>query len=336
MALTNPMDVNVASGGTGAHAQNIADQFIPEVWGPAILDAFDRNTTLLGLCNDYSAQLAGGGDTINLPVLGNVAVQAAPTQGSALAVDQTGSDTSESLQLVVNKHTVAQLWLPDIVKIQASYQLTNMYAERLGYAMAQAVENHIMHTVISDSTFSTTSGGDSTTTIDMADSMSGKFDDIHKVCLEESGTTAGWSLVLGPTLYASLTAVATSAGFTYGTDAPLGAGYARTGFVGTLLGMPVYMSNNAYMDQSTVAEDTTRNIAEFVGLDADDGTADTPVRGLLIHNSALHCAFSKKADLKVTYEHMYLSNLMTSDAVYGCKLRNTDAALERRAFVLHS
>ena len=94
MALTNPMDVNVASGGTGAHAQNIADQFIPEVWGPAILDAFDRNTTLLGLCNDYSAQLAGGGDTINLPVLGNVAVQAAPTQGSALAVDQSGSDLS--------------------------------------------------------------------------------------------------------------------------------------------------------------------------------------------------------------------------------------------------
>ena len=43
MALADALDVNVHSGGTGAVTPNIADQFIPEVWGQAILEAFQQN-----------------------------------------------------------------------------------------------------------------------------------------------------------------------------------------------------------------------------------------------------------------------------------------------------
>ena len=42
MAFTDPFDTNVHSGGTGAVTPNIADQFIPEVWGQAILDVFQQ------------------------------------------------------------------------------------------------------------------------------------------------------------------------------------------------------------------------------------------------------------------------------------------------------
>ena len=336
MALTNPMDVNVLDGGTGSHARNVADQFVPEIWGPAILDAFDKKSVFMSLCNDHSSMLASGGDLIHLPMIGNVAVQDRPAIGTALAADQSGSDTSQSLDLTVNEHNVAQLWIPEITKIQASYDLVNMYAGRLGQAMATAVDNHIVSTILADSGFATTSGPDATTTLALGNSgeISGKLDDIHKLCLQESGSTEGWALVLGPTSYASLTAIAETAGFVYGTASPLGSGYASTGVAGTVLGMPVIMSNNVYFDVDTLSADATVNAAEWTGFDSDDGTTEREFRGLLVHRDALHIAFSKKAALNVTYEHLYLSHLMTSDAVYGVKVRTADANNERRIFAL--
>ena len=272
-----------------------------------------------------------------MPVLGNVAVAARPAIGTAISADQTGSDTSESFDLTVNEHNVASLWIPEITKIQASYDLLSMYAGRLGQAMAEAVDNHIMSRVLEEGLFATATGIDATTTIALGNSgeMSGKFDDIHQRCLQESGSTEGWILILGPTSYASLTAISETAGFVYGTDAPLGKGYSQTGLAGTILGMPVYVSNSPYLDQTTVSAADNRNVAAWDGFhtDADDGD-DREFRGLLIHKDAMHIAFSKKAALNATYEHLYLSHLMTSDAVYGFKLRQADATAERRAFAL--
>lgn len=338
MALTNPMDVNVADGGTGSHAQNVADQFVPEKWGPAVLDAFDKKSMLLPLCNDQSALLAGGGDTIHMPVIGNVAVGARPAIGTAITADQTGSDTSESFDLEVNEHNVASLWIPEITKIQASYDLTKMYAGRLGQAMAESVDNHIMSRVLEEGLFATATGVDATTTIALGNSgeITGKLDDIHQQCLQESGSTDGWMLILGPASYASLTAISETAGFVYGTkDSPLGSEYAKTGLAGTVLGMPVYMSNSPYLDQTNVSVSPGRNIAVWNGFHTDaDDSDDREFRGLLIHKDAMHIAFSKKASLNATYEHLYLSHLLTSDAVYGFKLRTADVTAERRAFAL--
>ena len=38
----DPTNVNVHSGGTGKNSYPIADQFIPEIWGQAILDVFQQ------------------------------------------------------------------------------------------------------------------------------------------------------------------------------------------------------------------------------------------------------------------------------------------------------
>ena len=98
--------------------------------------------------------------------------------------------------------------------------------------------------------------------------------------------------------------------------------------------MPVIMSNNVYFDVDTLSADATVNAAEWTGFDSDDASTEREFRGLLVHRDALHIAFSKKAALNVTYEHLYLSHLMTSDAVYGVKVRTADANNERRIFAL--
>ena len=90
MALTNPLDVNVLSGGSaGAISQNIADQFVPEIWGQAILDVFQQTTMMNNLGTDLSSDISKAGDTIHLPHIG-VPSLTAFTQGDSIDADVTG------------------------------------------------------------------------------------------------------------------------------------------------------------------------------------------------------------------------------------------------------
>ncbi len=342
MALTNPMNVVVGGGGqisSDTTSGTVADAFIPEVWGPAILEAFDKNAVMLGLCNDHSGALSGGGDVVHLPNLGNIAVADAPQMGAPLGstFDNTG-DTGASLDITVNEHLVAHFMVPDLVKVQASYDLMSMYANRLGVALAEAVDNYIVgQLLLTSNIWGSASGAVAAVTVDMADSLVDKIDDIAKLCVQESGSTTGWNIVMGPTLYSTLANLGSGAGFSYGTvGAPAGSEFARTGQIGTLLGMNTFVTNNAYMDQTTVSANAGKNIVAWDGLDTDDGTADTAFRGMVVHDDALHCAFKKKAGVTATYEHLYLSHLMTSEVAFGMARNHDNADGKRRLIGLHS
>ena len=342
MALTNPMNVVVGGGGQIASdttTGTVADPFIPEIWGPAILEVFDKNSVMLGLCNDHSGALAGGGDVVHLPNLGNIAVADAPQMGAPLGTtfDNTG-DTGDTLDITVNEHTVAHFMVPDLVKVQASYDLMSMYANRLGTALAEAVDNYIIgQLILGNSQFLSASGCPTSVSVNMADSLDGKIDDIAAKCVAESGSTAGWDIILGPTLYSTVANLGSGAGFSYGTPgAPAGSSFATTGEIGNLLGMKTFVTNNAYMDQTTVSAASGKNIAAFNGFDSDGADDDVPFRGLVVHDDALHCAFKKKANVNASYEHLYLSHLMTSEVAFGMALNSSDADGKRRVFILQS
>ena len=65
-ALSDPLGSNILIGGVGgssdlgANADTIGDQFVPEVWGQAVLDSFNKNTVMAKLGTDLSALAAGG------------------------------------------------------------------------------------------------------------------------------------------------------------------------------------------------------------------------------------------------------------------------------------
>ena len=341
-ALTDPMNVVVGGGGSIASdttTGTVADVFIPDIWGPSILEKFDKTSVMLQLANDHSAALAGGGDVVKLPNLGSIAVGDAPLMGAPLGgtFDNTG-DTGASTDITVNEHTVAHFMIPDLVKVQASYDLMSMYAGRLGVALAEAVDNYIVgQLILGDAQFSGASGLDAGISVDVNGTLVDKIDDIAAKCIAESGSMEGWNIVMGPTLYSTLANLGSGAGFAYGTvGSPAGSGFATTGQVGTLLGMKTFVTNNAYMDQTTVAEATGKNIATWDGFDSNGADDDTELRGFVIHDDALHAAFKKKASVNATYEHLYLSHLMTSEVAYGMKLHSSNAAGKRRLFILHS
>ena len=343
MAFTDPLDVNVHSGGTGAVTPNVADQFVPEVWGQAILDVFQQKIMMKNVGTDLSPNVANHGDKIHLPHIG-VPELSAFTHGAEIAADVTsgGSMTSQETALTISEYNVASVYVPDIVGVQSNYDLLSIYTKQLGYAAARGFDNYMHYLVANNLTGLLASGtgavgADADTSIHVQTTGSAlsaaNLSSLMAIVLGETGSTDGWNLVLSPAMYASLAALAD---FVKGTASPLGAAFESTGNAGNLLGMPVWVAQSPYMatDGGDVSADATKGIKAVADLETSGTDDNDIVYGYAIHDSALYYAFSKEAKITASYRHAYLATLVTVESVYGGVAINTDNAGDRRIIAL--
>lgn len=340
--ISDPLDINMLQGGaSAAAADSVGQEFVPEVWGSAILDKFRQKTMMLQLANDLSSE-AVGADKIHLPHIGVTPI-ADVAQGTPIASDvATGSSMAATeTALNIDQHKVTSLWIPDALKAQSSYNLFDMYSDQLAYAIGRGVDNYLMYkiatnlsTVYGTSTgvaFAATDG-----TIDCGTALTDSIlASLMEKCTIETGSMEGWSLVLGTKLYGSLASLDSGAGFVRGSASPAGATFATTGVVGNILGMPVVLSNSPYLEVEDVAVDVDKGVLAWEGFDTsgtggDDSTNDDALRGFAIHESALYYAASQAPRVQQSYQHTELSDLITVDTIYGCAVRNANATGDRR------
>ena len=349
MALTDPLGSNILIGGLqgnashGANADTIGDQFVPEMWGAAILDSFQRNTVMTNLGTNMSGMT--GGDVINLPHVGVPIVKAVSQAAETITMDVSGSDTATTTQLKFDEHYVAPLWIPDAVKVQSTYNLFQLYSDQLGYAIAKTVDNYLMSTVANALSDVLGSGdgvnANATMNVDVADSLTpDNLATLLPLIIGETGSTEGWTLVLGKTAYGALANTSNFGNaYTQGTQGtPLGANFANTGVAGSLLGMPVIASNSVFLDDGAVAANAEAGITKgWTGFDTGSGGADTDdddlLRGFAIHNSALYWGI-QKSTVQSSYQHTYMSDLVSMDIIYGATARTADSAGDRRIIAL--
>jgi hypothetical protein len=262
MAFSDPFDVNVQSGGTGAVAQNIADQFIPEIWGQAVLEAFQQKIMMKNVGIDLSPEVANQGDKIHLPHIGVPALSAF-TQGSEISADVTGSATSDETALTVSEYNVGSAYIPDIVKVQSNYDLMEIYAKQLAYACARGFDNFLHYQVANNlqgllSSATGAVGADANLSMHVQTSGStlsqANLTSLMGLILGETGDTEGWNLVLSPDMYASLNSLTS---YSEGTQATLGADFGRTGNAGAILGMPVWIAQSPYMGSASGGADVS-------------------------------------------------------------------------------
>ena len=344
--ISDPLDINTLQGGaSAAAADSVGQEFVPEVWGQAILDKFRQKTMMLQLANDLSSE-AVGADKIHLPHIGVTPISSV-TQGTAIDADVTtdGSMVATETALNIDQHKVTSLFIPDALKAQSSYNLFNMYSDQLAYAIGRGVDNYLMYKVADNlaSVYGTATGVTFAShhgTIDCGTALSGSIlGSLMEKCTSETGSMDGWSLVLGTKLYGSLANLDSGAGFVRGSASPAGATFAQTGVVGNILGMPVILSNSPYLEVEDVAADADKGITAWEGFDTsgtggDDSTNDDALRGFAIHESALYYAAAQAPRVQQSYQHRYLSDLVTVDAIYGCAVRNANTTGDRRIIAL--
>ena len=307
-------NAKIMTGGQNDATDKSHDIFVPQVWGPAVELAMKEKLVFANYANDLSSFVAGGGDVIHLPQYDEISVG---TKAAETAISY-GTDCAAQTDLTLNvdQHSYSATLIEDILKVQSNYDLVNIYTKEMGYALGKKIDEYLEAALFD----SFKASGGAINTIDLSGTIAtaAKFDLILTDILAEDQDLTNWSLVLTPAGYADL---ANFVQLSYATNgAPLGQGFANTGQVGTLFGMSVAVSPNI--------------TSASTDMDSAGGTDNQTAMGYCIHKSCMHIAYSQGVRMQADYDIDYLGTKLVADMVYGCKIRNSSTAGQKRAFIL--
>lgn len=279
----------------GDAVTNTTDQhFIPEIWADGIYKFFERKSVFRGLVDDYSALFSnkGYGDVLHIPEMSLIS---ASDKGAGADVSYDATATTET-QLTVNKHKYVAKLFEDITLIQSEADLVAKYSRMMGEALARQVDSDIFEELksLEDSLM-----------LSADDTLSaGKFEEALATLGESDipymdGDTA---MVVNPTLFADILNPSSGVAQYFIRNDAVGEGNRglRSGMVGSLYGIDVYMSN-------TIPK-------------ADEGGAGTnTISGAIFHKSAV--AFASQQEVRVQSEYSIdsLGTKVVADLLYGVK-----------------
>ena len=271
--------------------------FIPEIWTDAVRASFKKSLVMGNLATDYSSLVTGGGDTIHIPSVADVADAA--VKAAHVPVNYTNA-TEDKLSIEISQHQYASAMIEDMGAIQSSSDLLSMYADSIGYKLGLGVEVAVEVALALTTECINIAANAVAKTIDAA-----TLAHMSKVAMENNAPLNECALILNPTLYSSLFTIDDfiHVSKTGAVDVP-------NGLVGQVMGMPVYLSNNI----------TSTNHNDAV--DSADGALNNAnvLGGFLLHNSALGIAYSKAPNVQSQYDMDYISHKVVGDNIFGVKL----------------
>ncbi len=279
----------------GDAVTNTTDQhFIPEIWADGIYKYFERKSVFRGLVDDYSALFSdkGYGDVLHIPEMSLIS---ASDKSAGADVNYDATATTET-QLVVNKHKYVAKLFEDVALIQSEADLVEKYSRMMGEALAPQVDADIWSELQSLEDSLNLSADDTLT--------AGKF--------EEALATLGeadipymdgeCAMVVNPTLFADILNPSAGIAQYFIRNDAVGEGNRglRSGLVGSLYGIDVYMSNTV---------DTAN----------EGGAGANTISGAIFHKSAV--AFASQQDVRVQSEYSIdaLGTKVVADLLYGVK-----------------
>ena len=263
-----------------------AANFIPELWSNGILAYAERNFQLRNQVTDLSSVVSAGGDTIHIP---KVTEETAASLSSGSAVTY-GANTDGKVSLTVDQHAYEAKRIGDIVKVQESADLFNLYAKSMGYSIAKHIENYIAVSVLQAATGNdVTLSADNTFTTALLRSGLQKFLDAS-----HSYTDSDTYLYCSPASYMSALSLQDFYDASRRGD---GVGPVASGSVVNVYGVPTFISTD---------------------WDDDGGTGDETAT--LFKREAVYFAMQLQPRVQSAYDIDYLSTSIVADVIYGASL----------------
>jgi len=288
----------------GSATTTTTDQhFIPEIWMDGIYKYFERKTVFRGLIDDYSAVFggAGFGDVLHVP---EISLITASNKVATEDVTYNATATTET-QLTVNKHKYVAKLFEDVAEIQSQPDLVSKYSRMMGEALARQVDADIW-AELDGLNQSIDLSADNTLTAAVFESALANLGENDVPYMD--GECA---MVVNPTLFADILNPAAGIAQYFIRNDAVGEGNRglRSGMVGSLYGIDVYMSN-------TVSSALT------------DGT----VSGAIFHKTA--CAIAVQNEVRVQSEYSIdaLGTKVVSDLLYGVKILDDSDNIKGVAF----
>ena len=213
-----------------------------------------------------------------------------------VAFDYT-SATEDAFTLTCTTHNVTGTMVADIGAIQSSSDLLTRYADSIGYRLALGFDAQVETALALTTECINIAGNAVAKTIDAL-----TLRHISMVVMENDCPLNECTMILNPTLYSSLFQIDD-----FIHVSKTGAANVENGFVGTLMGMDVLLSNNI----------TSTNHNDAV--DSDNGalTNGNVLGGFVVHNSALAYAFSQRPRVQADYSIDHLAHKLIGDYIGG-------------------
>jgi N4-gp56 family major capsid protein len=298
-----------------------AATFIPDIWSDEIVAAYKKNLVLANLVMKMSFK-GKKGDVVHVPspTRGSASAKAAGSQVTLIAA------TESEVQVAIDKHYEYSRLIEDIVEAQALNSLRNFYTADAGYALAKQVDTDLINLGRETNNGAGTNayatgafiGGDGTSAYVAASNNESALTDaaIRRTIqrLDDNDTPMdGRFFIIPPSSRNTLMGLAryTEQAFVGGTNNTI-----RTGEIGNLYGIPVFVSSNC---------------------DTASGSAGARVC-LMGHKDSLVLVEQIGVRSQVQYKQEYLATLFTSDTLYGVQIlrdaASTGAAKSASMFAL--
>ena len=288
----------------GAATTATTDQhFVPEIWGEGIYRFFERKSIFRNLVEDYSAVFgsAGFGDVLHIP---QIDIITAGDKGVGADVTYDATVTTET-QLTINKHKYVAKLFEDVLEIQSNADMVAKYSRMMGESIARAVDADIWGEL--DGLNQTIDlSADNVLTADKFEAALANLGENDVPYMD-----GDCAMVVNPTLYADiLNPSGGLAQYFIRNDASGEGSGLRSGLVGSLYGIEVYMSNTV----------------------SSDGADDT-VAGAIFHKSAAAIAVQNDVRVQSEYSIDALGTKVVSDMLYGVKLIDSASNIKGVAFL---
>jgi hypothetical protein len=127
----------VAAGATEFIDNTTADIFIPELWSMEAIVARENQLVFANLVDRKFENGLSYGDTIHVPAVSNLAVRTKSTNGAVTYETVTESN----LDISIGTHEYVAIALENITRVQNNRDQLQLYAGKLGYALALAVDD---------------------------------------------------------------------------------------------------------------------------------------------------------------------------------------------------
>jgi N4-gp56 family major capsid protein len=286
--------------GTDQVTITTAATFIPEIWSDEIVAAYKKNLVAANLFKKMS--FAGKkGDTVHLPspTRGSAAIKAANTQVTLIAA------TEGDVAVSIDKHYEYSRLIEDIVEAQALSSLRRFYTDDAGYALARQVDTSMIQL---GRTFNGGSGvtyggayigGDGTTAYTSGSSNASALTSagIRRTVqrLDDADVPMeGRFFLIPPSARNTLMGINEYTAQSFVGEVG-GGNTIRNGEIGSLYGIPVFVSSNA---------------------DTATGGARIALMG---HKDAAVLVEQQGVRSQTQYKQEYLGTLYTADTLYGVK-----------------
>lgn len=306
--------------GTNHVTNTTAATFIPELWSDEIVAAYKSNLVLANLVNRMPMS-GKKGDTLHIPkpTRGSASAKAAETQVTLQQATET------EVQVLINKHYEYSRLIEDITDVQALSSMRKFYTDDAGYALAKQVDDDLFllgkkfgddngsgsDWIHSNSFYVDAGNGiaayaeDTVAATDVFTDLA--FRELIKQLDDNDTPMDGRFIVVPPSVRQTIMGIDRyqSSDFVDGRGV-------MNGQIGSLYGVDVYVSSNC-----PVIETAAANPASAVDTKA----------AIIGHKDAMVLAEQMGVRSQTQYKQEYLSNLFTSDTLYGTQVLRPESGL---------